>query len=88
MITADLSSIETALITYSVTQADLQNVGKLPGSPKEQAKLEALLYRDPADAIAEKFHCDVHFLGQLNPGKTKSIKPGDQLRVPMFSRSS
>ncbi len=65
-----------------MTQADLQNVGKLPGSPKEQAKLKALLYRNPTDAIAEKFHCDVHFLEQLNPGKTKSIKPGDQLRVP------
>ena len=78
----DLSSVEPVFITYSVTQADLQNVGNLPGSPKEQAKLKALLYRNPADAIAEKFHCDVHFLEQLNPGKTKSIKPGDQLRVP------
>jgi lipoprotein-anchoring transpeptidase ErfK/SrfK len=78
----DLASIEPVFITYSVTQADLQNIGKLPASPKEQAKLKALLYRDPADAIAEKFHCDIHFLEQLNPGKTKSIKPGDQLRVP------
>jgi lipoprotein-anchoring transpeptidase ErfK/SrfK len=55
---------------------------KLPASPKEQAKLKALLYRDPADGIAEKFHCDIHFLELLNSGKTKSIKPGDQLRVP------
>jgi lipoprotein-anchoring transpeptidase ErfK/SrfK len=78
----DLASVEPVLITYSVTQADLQSVGKLPASPKEQAKLKALLYRDPADAIAEKFHCDIHFLEQLNPGKTKSIKPGDQLRAP------
>jgi lipoprotein-anchoring transpeptidase ErfK/SrfK len=78
----DLSGVEPVLITYAVTQADLQNVGKLPTSPKEQAKSKALLYRDPADAIAEKFHCDIHFLEQLNPGKTKSIKPGDQLRVP------
>jgi lipoprotein-anchoring transpeptidase ErfK/SrfK len=78
----DLSSVDPIFITYHVTQADLQNVGKLPGSPKEQAKSKALLYRNPADAIAEKFHCDVHFLEQLNPGKTKSIKPGDQLRVP------
>jgi len=78
----NLGSVEPVFITYSVTQADLQNVGQLPASPKEQAKLKALLYRDPADAIAEKFHCDVHFLEQLNPGKTKSIKAGDQLRVP------
>jgi len=78
----DLGNVEPVFITYTVTQADLQNVGKLPASPKEQAKLKALLYRDPADAIAEKFHCDIHFLEKLNPGKTKSIKPGDQLRVP------
>ena len=78
----DLAAVEPVFIIYSVTQADLQNVGKLPASPKEQAKLKALLYRNPVDAIAEKFHCDIHFLEQLNPGKTKSIKPGDQLRVP------
>ena len=78
----DLASVEPVFITYSVTPADLQNVGKLPASSKEQAKLKALLYRDPADAIAEKFHCDIRFLEQLNPNKTKSIKPGDQLRVP------
>jgi lipoprotein-anchoring transpeptidase ErfK/SrfK len=78
----DLASVEPVFITYSVTPADLQNVGKLPGSPKEQTKLKALLYPNAADAIAEKFHCDIHFLEQLNPGKTKSIKPGDQLRVP------
>jgi lipoprotein-anchoring transpeptidase ErfK/SrfK len=78
----DLSSVDPVFISYSVTETDLQNVGKLPDSPKEQAKLKTLLYRNPADAIAEKFHCDVHFLEHLNPGKTKSIKPGDQLRVP------
>ena len=78
----DLNTVQPVFITYAVTPEDLQNVGKLPASVKEQAKLKSLLYRDPADAIAEKFHCDVHFLEQLNPGKTKSIKPGDQLRVP------
>jgi lipoprotein-anchoring transpeptidase ErfK/SrfK len=78
----DLASVEPVFITYSVTPADLQNVEKLPASPKEQAKLKALLYRDPADGIAEKFHCDIHLLEHLNHGKTKSIKPGDQLRVP------
>jgi lipoprotein-anchoring transpeptidase ErfK/SrfK len=78
----DLASVQPVFITYAVTLADLQNVGKSPASVKEQAKLKALLYRDPVDAIAEKFHCDIHFLEQLNPGKTKPIKPGDQLRVP------
>jgi lipoprotein-anchoring transpeptidase ErfK/SrfK len=78
----DLNTVQPVFISYAVTPEDLQNAGKLPASVKEQAKLKSLLYRDPADAIAEKFHCDLHFLEQLNPGKTKSIKPGDQLRVP------
>jgi lipoprotein-anchoring transpeptidase ErfK/SrfK len=78
----DLTGIQPVFITYSVTPADLQNVAKMPASVKEQAKLKVLLYRDPADAIAEKFHCDPHFLEQLNPGKTRSIKAGDQLLVP------
>jgi lipoprotein-anchoring transpeptidase ErfK/SrfK len=47
-----------------------------------QAKLTFLPYRDAAEAIAEKFHCALHFLEQLNPGKTKTIKAGDQLKVP------
>src|SRR5262249_13098338 len=46
------------------------------------AKLKFLPYRDAADAIAEKFHSDVHFLERLNPGKMKTIQAGDQLTVP------
>jgi lipoprotein-anchoring transpeptidase ErfK/SrfK len=78
----DLASVEPVLIPYTVTDADLQNVGQLPGKVAEQAKLKFLPYRDAADAIAEKFHSDVHFLEQLNPNKMKTIKPGDQIMVP------
>jgi len=78
----DLNSVQSVFNTYVVSGEDLQNAAKLPSSPKEQAKLKVLLYRDTADAIAEKFHCDVRFLEKLNPGKTKAIKAGDELRVP------
>jgi len=78
----DLGSVGSAVVPYSVSQADLQNIGPAPSTPAAQAKLKFLPYRDAAEAIGEKFHCDVHFLEQLNPGKTKSIKPGDQLMVP------
>lgn len=78
----DLSSVEPVYISYTVTEADLQSVGQLPTQVAEKAKLKFLPYRDAADAIAEKFHCDVHFLEQLNPGKSKNIKAGDQLKVP------
>jgi lipoprotein-anchoring transpeptidase ErfK/SrfK len=78
----DLASVEPVFIPYAVTEADLQNVGPLPCKVAEQAKLKFLPYHDAAEAVAEKFHCDVHFLEQLNPGKLKTIKPGDQLMVP------
>jgi len=78
----DLNSVGLAFIDYTVTDADVKNIGPVPTSVAAQAKLKFLPYRDAAEAIAEKFHCDVRFLNELNPGKTKAIKPGDHLKVP------
>ena len=78
----DLDSVGPVFVPYTVTEADLSSVGPLPGNIAAQAKLKFLPYRDAADAIAEKFHSDVHLLEQLNPGKMKNIKAGDQLTVP------
>ena len=78
----DLDSVDPVFVPYTVTDADLVSVGPLPSSVPAQAKLKFLSYRDAADAIAEKFHSDVHLLERLNPGKTKTIKPGNQLTVP------
>jgi lipoprotein-anchoring transpeptidase ErfK/SrfK len=78
----DFASVEPVLIPYTVTEADLQSIGPLPSKVAEQAKLKFLLYRDVADALAEKFHSDVHFFEQLNPSRMKTIKSGDQLMVP------
>src|SRR5205814_2784714 len=78
----DLASIGPAFIPYTVAETDLQNIGPVLSSVAAQAKLKFLPYRNAAEAIAEKFHCDVHFLDQLNPGKTNTIKTGDQVNVP------
>ncbi len=78
----DLDSVGPVFVPYTVTDADLASVGPVPSSVPAQAKLKFLPYRDAADAIAEKFHSDVHLLEQLNPGKMKTIKAGDQLTVP------
>lgn len=78
----DLAGIGPVSVPYTVTEADLQSVGPLPAAVEAQAKLKFLPYRDAKEAIAEKFHCDAQFLEQLNPGKTKTIKAGDQLNVP------
>jgi lipoprotein-anchoring transpeptidase ErfK/SrfK len=78
----DLGSVEPVFVSYTITEADVQSVGQLPSHVPEQAKLKFLPYRDVADAIAEKFHSDIHFLEQLNPRKLKGLKAGDQLKVP------
>jgi lipoprotein-anchoring transpeptidase ErfK/SrfK len=78
----DLTRLEPVFIPYTVSEADLQSVGPLPGKVSAQSKLKFLPYRNVAEAIAEKFHSDVRFLNQLNPNKMKTIKPGDQLTVP------
>jgi len=78
----DLASVEPVFVSYTVTEADVQTVGQLPSHVPEQSKLKFLPYRDVADAIAEKFHSDIHFLEQLNPRKLKGLKAGDQLKVP------
>ncbi|HEX5489725.1 MAG TPA: L,D-transpeptidase [Candidatus Udaeobacter sp.] len=78
----DLSVAGPVFVPYTITEADLQSVGQLPSDVAGKAKLKFLPYRNIADAIAEKFHSDVHFLEHLNPGKLKGIKAGDQVKVP------
>ncbi|GEP45772.1 murein L,D-transpeptidase [Brevifollis gellanilyticus] len=77
----DLASVEPLFTDYTVVEADLKGLGAVPESVPAQAKLKALSYETAAELIAEKFHMDVDFLGELNPGKTKDIKVGDKLRV-------
>jgi len=78
----DLASVDPVFVDYTVTDADLQNIGELPTEVSARAKLKALPYRDAAEALAEKFHSDLDFLEKLNPGKMKTLKAGDQLKVP------
>src|SRR6266403_4375287 len=79
----DMGSVGPVFIQYTVTEADLQNLGPAPGAVPEKAKLKALPYRDVGEEIAEKFHCDQKFRGELNPGKNGgALKPGDHVRVP------
>jgi lipoprotein-anchoring transpeptidase ErfK/SrfK len=78
----DLASVDPVVVSYTVTEGDLQTVGPLPGHVSEEAKLKFLPYRDIGDAIAEKFHSDIHFLEELNGRKLSGLKSGDQLKVP------
>jgi lipoprotein-anchoring transpeptidase ErfK/SrfK len=71
------------VITYTLTAADVAGPFQ-PDIPKdlaEQAKLPALSYRTPLEALAEKFHASPALLQSLNAGQTFE-RAGDQVIVP------
>lgn len=78
----DLASIDPLFLNYTVTEADVQQLGPVPEGVPAQAKLKALPYQTAAESLAEKFHTSVDYLNELNPDKIKAIKAGDTLRVP------
>jgi len=61
----DLASIEPISINYTVTETDLQAVGKVPTSIPEQAKEKSLPYQDAAETSVENFHTDADLLTAL-----------------------
>jgi lipoprotein-anchoring transpeptidase ErfK/SrfK len=78
----DLASVKDVFIDYAVTEADVQSTGTLPKGVPEMAKLKWLPYANLAEALGEKFHVDVDYLKELNPGKMEALKAGDTLKVP------
>ena len=78
----NLASVDPVFTTYVVTKGDIENVGELPSDPAAQAKVKWLPYQSVTEAIAEKFHCDLDFLKEMNPTMTEELKEGDQVTVP------
>jgi lipoprotein-anchoring transpeptidase ErfK/SrfK len=58
-----------AMQDYTIAEADVAGpfVAKIPTDYAEMAKLKALAYSSPAEALAEKFHMDEALLRTLNP---------------------
>jgi lipoprotein-anchoring transpeptidase ErfK/SrfK len=78
----DISSLEPALIPYTITKEDLESVGELPSGPVAQAKMKRLPYASVLEAVAERFHSSQEFLRELNPGAPEKPHEGDRLTVP------
>ncbi|WP_166647129.1 L,D-transpeptidase family protein [Prosthecobacter fusiformis] len=78
----DVASVDPVFIEYQVTEADVKTVGELPKEIPDMAKLKWLPYTSLAEAVAEKFHSDLDFLKELNPGKLEKLKAGDTIKVP------
>lgn len=77
----DVSGIAAPYREYNVTEDDLKWIGPQAAEPAEQQALKAMLYADLWELVAERFHCDLNFLHELNP-KISKISPGTVLRVP------
>ena len=73
---------EPTVATYTVTEDDLNGPFEktIPRQLVEQAKLPALEYQSPIEAIAEKFHASPALIQQLNPNLR--LAAGKEVRVP------
>lgn len=70
---------------YSITQADLDEIGPLPKTWIERSKLPQLGHEALENVIAEKFHCTTGLLATLNPGKTVNrMRVGDAVVIPVI----
>jgi lipoprotein-anchoring transpeptidase ErfK/SrfK len=78
----DLSAVNPVFIDYTVTKEDTENIGAVPKQPEAQAKLKSIPYESVLEAVAEKFHSDLDFIKELNPGVASDLKEGDTVKVP------
>src|SRR5881394_2085190 len=71
------------LVDYTITDADVAGpfTPEIPPNLPDQAALDALNYRTPLEAIAERFHSSPALLQRLNPGTTFQ-KAGEHLMAP------
>jgi hypothetical protein len=77
----DVTSIAEPYRTHTIGEEDAKWVGPTSPKPSEQSKLKALLYGSLWEALAERFHCDLNFLKELNP-EVPEPAVGMVLRVP------
>jgi lipoprotein-anchoring transpeptidase ErfK/SrfK len=67
---------------YTIVQDDLDEIGPLPASWKEKARLDHLGHEALENVLAEMFHCSTGLLATLNPGRNiNRLRPGDRVVV-------
>jgi lipoprotein-anchoring transpeptidase ErfK/SrfK len=86
--TALNSDAEPVLVSYTITDADVAGpFQQIPADMMAKAKLEALGYSNPAEALGEKFHASPALLAQLNPGKDLG-RAGETIVVPNLASAA
>jgi lipoprotein-anchoring transpeptidase ErfK/SrfK len=76
------------VVSHAITEADIAGPfqPEIPKDLVDQSKLPALDYRNPLEALAEKFHASPALLQSLNPGLTFA-RAGEQITVPNIRSS-
>ena len=79
---AALQIAPDSVMSYTVTAQDVAGpfIDKMPQDMMESAKLAALSYTSPLEALAEKFHSSPALLRMLNPAATLAV--GEEIKVP------
>ncbi len=78
-----LDDVHPIYTTYTITDADVKQIGPIPREPQDQAKLKRMTYPSLLKFVQERFHSDPDFLRYLNIGKNlDQLAPGDVIRVP------
>src|ERR1700730_746983 len=79
----ELQKISPVYTTYTLTDGDLNWVGKVPSKPAGMAQLKRILYRSALDYVAQRYHADPAFIGKLNSGRNlNDLKKGSPVQVP------
>jgi lipoprotein-anchoring transpeptidase ErfK/SrfK len=73
---------DPAIASYTITETDVAGPFEphIPKDLPEQAKLTALSYRSPLEALAERFHASPALVEKLNPGV--QFTPGTAIKIP------
>jgi lipoprotein-anchoring transpeptidase ErfK/SrfK len=79
---AALKLSQEAVVNYTITERDVAGpfIDKMPTDMMESAKLQALAYATPLEALAERFHSSQAFLRTLNPAAQWTA--GEEIKVP------
>ena len=71
------------LIAYRLTADDEKNIGPIPKSHAEQAKMPRLPFESALELVASKFHARRDLLRAINPGVDwGNLHPGAEVQVP------
>ncbi len=72
-----------AVRAYTVTAADLRQVGAVPHDWNAKARLKHLPYESLPALLAERGHCTRALLARLNPKRDLAhLRPGDEVLLP------